>query len=158
MFPSTFWLKNTIFFTSKKFKTRSFQLSVNMIFHAKENTTSSFFCFLCRAEAPSSSFVRLSKFPKCYGKINSVPSYGVEKYFFAPRNLWHQFFLYIPKFINSSFLHNMNFCFVQSSCFYNSFFLAQKLVSCNHFNYKAKRETESKNFFSVIFQGLKHDI
>ena len=75
---------------------------------------------------------------------------------FAPRNPWHQL-SFILKFINSSFLRNMNFPFEQSSCFYN-LFLSLKLASYNHFNYKAKRETELKNFFSLIFQRLKHDI
>ena len=41
-------------------------------------------------------------------------------------------FSFILKFINSSFLVNMGFSFVQSSYFYN-LFLSQKLVSYNHF-------------------------
>ena len=42
---STFWLKNTIFSSSKKFKTITFESSVNMIFKAKKHITSLFFCF-----------------------------------------------------------------------------------------------------------------
>ena len=93
-----------------------------MIFHAKENINSLFLVFLCRAEAISSSFLRLSKFRKYYGKIASVPTYCLEKDFFLLPEIHNINFSFILKFTNSSFLLNMNFPFVQSSCFYNSFF------------------------------------
>ena len=69
------------FFASKKFKTRTFQLSVN-IFHAKINIILSFFCFFHRAEAPSFSFLKMY-----YGKIIFLPTSSIGKYFFfATRN------------------------------------------------------------------------
>ena len=108
---------------------------------------------LCRAEVPSSSFLRLSKFCKYYRVIISVPTYCVEKIFLPPEI--HEIeFSFILKPINSSFLLNTNFPFVQSSCFYN-FFLSKKLVPYNHFNYTAKRETELKNFFLSNFLRFK---
>ena len=45
-----------------------------------------FLFLLCKGEPPSSSFLRLPKLRKYYGKIISVPTYCVEKDFFAPRN------------------------------------------------------------------------
>ena len=132
MFPSTFLLKNTTFFISKKSKTRTFQLLVITIFHAKEKINSSFFCFLCRVETSSSSFLRLCKFHKYYGKIIFLPTSYVGKNCFCSQTSITPTFVY-PKFINPSFLLNMNFPFVQSSCFCNNFFLTQKLVSYNHF-------------------------
>ena len=53
--------------------------------------------------------------------------------FFLLREIHSIKFSFTLKFINSSFLLNMNFPFMQSSCFYNKFFLSSKLVSYNHF-------------------------
>ena len=66
--------------------------------------------------------------------------------------------------MSPSFLLNMNFpllCKVHvyiiisfvETCFLKPFYKAS-----SHFHYKAKRETELKNFFALIFRGLKHDI
>ena len=58
------------------------------------------------------------------------------------------------------------FPFVQSSCFCNNFFLSfiETYVSFNHFKdllnlyYEKKCEAELRNFFSLNFQCLPHDI
>ena len=70
IFPSTFWLKKRRYFPVRRY------LSVKMIFHSKENIT-------CRAESLSSSFLRLPKLCRNYGKIISLPAYNVEKDFFC---------------------------------------------------------------------------
>ena len=86
----------SIKFLAQKYHTRTFKLSVNMMFHPKEDIISSFFfCFLfflCRVEAPSSSFLRLPKFLKYYAKTISLLTYCVEKDFFG-----------FQKFITSTF-------------------------------------------------------
>ena len=79
------------------------------------------FYFLCRAEAPSSSFLKLCKFRKYYGKIIFLPTSWVEKeYFCSQKSITSTF----PLSWNSSFLVNMNFPFVQISCFHKNFFLS----------------------------------
>ena len=80
-----------------------------------------FFVSLCRAETSSSSFLRLSKFRKYYGKIISLPTYCVGKDIFLFTEIHNIKFSFIPNFINPSFLLNMGFPFVQSSFFYNFF-------------------------------------
>ena len=73
-------------------------------------------------------------------------------------------FSFILKFINPSFLFNINFPFVQSSCFYNNFFLSKKLVSWNHFKRpKANLITRqnvklNQRIFFSDFSGVKHYI
>ena len=90
-----------------------------MIFHANKNIILSFFLFSYKAEAPPSPFLK-----KYYGKIIFLPTSYVGKDFFATGNHDINFF-FILEFIDSSFLFNMNkFLFVQSSCFYNNFFLS----------------------------------
>ena len=71
--------RKTVFFISKTFKTRTFNLSLKMTFNAEENIISLFFVLLCKAEPPPSSFLRLPKLRKHCEKINSVPTYCVEK-------------------------------------------------------------------------------
>ena len=126
IFPSTFWLRNTIFFTSKNFKKRTFQLSVNMIFHAEENITLSLFFFVFFF------YVELTHPPPHFlgylSLVNTMERYCTNllrwKIFFLFPEIHNINFSFILKFINSSFLLNMNFPFVQSSCFYNNFFLS----------------------------------
>ena len=77
-------------------------------------------CFLCKAEPPPSSFLRSPKLRNYFEKIISVSTY-VEKGFFLLPEIHNINFPFILKFISPSFLLNMNFPFVQSSCFYNFF-------------------------------------
>ena len=91
-----------------------------MTFHAKENIVLPLFF---RAEISSFSNIKIScKLRKCYGKIIFLPTYYVEKYFLLPQEIHNTNFSFILKFINPSFLLNMNLPFVQGSCFYSNFF------------------------------------
>ena len=78
----------------------------------------------------------------------------LKKIPFTPRNPF-----FPQKFI-------WTFPFVQSSCFCNNFFFSfiETYVSFNHFkdllnlHYKMKYEAKLRNFFSLNFQWLQHDI
>ena len=67
-----------------------------------------------------------------YGNIIFLPTYCVGKDLLLLPEIHNTNFSFILKFINSSFFLNMNFPFMQSSCFYNNSFLLQKFVSYNH--------------------------
>ena len=123
-FPSSFYIKKTVFPISEKFKTRTFPCSENIVFHAKENI------------------------------------------------ILHQLFeskgdciYYLRKVQNKNFPIIWTFPFVQNSCFCNNFFFSfiETYVSFNHFkdlnlHYKMKYEAKLRNFFSLNFQWLQHDI
>ena len=63
-------------------------------------------------------------------------------------------------------VQKMSFPFVQNSCSCNNFFFSfiETYVSFNHFkdllnlHYKMKYEAKLRNFFSLNFQWLQHDI
>ena len=104
IFPSTRWLKNTIFFTSKYFKTRTLLLIVNMIFHAKENLTISFF-FSVELKQPAPHFLGYPNFVNTIERSSLYQLTALKKILKI-----HNFnFSFILKFINFSFLPNMNF-------------------------------------------------
>ena len=113
IFPSTFWLKKGRISHHWKVQNKNFSviskyhISINFlaqkyhIFHLQKIQNKNFLViskhdipsqrkyhlvvafFLCRSKAPSSSFLRLSKFRKYYGKVISVLTYCVEKDFFC---------------------------------------------------------------------------
>ena len=79
-----------------------------MIFHAKENVILLFYFLFINL------FVYLFFLPIFFflPKIHNIDIFFIRNFFF---------------------LLNMNFPFVQSSCFHDTFFLSQKRVSFNHF-------------------------
>ena len=108
------------FFIPKNFKTGAFWLSVNKIFHAKENIILLLFFIFYRVEGttlPVSSKIQWkdhlsTNFLRWKKKISLPEKHNIN-------------FCFILKFIDSSFLFNLNnFPFVQSSYFYNNFFLS----------------------------------
>ena len=83
-----------------------------------------------------------------------MPTSCVEKDFLLLPEIHHINLSFILKFINSFFRLNMNFPFVQSSCFYNNSFLSlMETYFKNHFKrpktilITRQRETELNNFF-----------
>ena len=98
-----------------------------MIFHAKENIILPFFVFFLRTEILYFPFLKISCKPrKYYGKIIFLPTSCVEKGFLLLQGIHNINSSFTLKFISSFFLHNINFPFMQSSCFYNIFFLLSK--------------------------------
>ena len=73
---------------------------------------------------------------------------------------------HLRKVQNKNFPIIWTFPFVQNSCFCNNFFFSfiETYVSFNHFkdllnlHYKMKYEAKLRNFFSLNFQWLQHDI
>ena len=57
-------------------------------------------------------------------KRSSLYHFTVLKKFFLLPEIHNINFSFILKFVNSSFLLNMSFSFVQIPCFYNNFFLS----------------------------------
>ena len=97
--------RKTMLSISEKFKTRTFQWSVNMEFHAKENVIL--------------LFLRTERSTSC-----------AKKDLLLLHEILNMTFSFIQKIhsMNFSFLINMNFPFIQSSCFCNNFFLSLKLM------------------------------
>ena len=108
----------SIKFLAQKYHTRTFKLSVNMMFHPKEDIISSFFFVFCFF------YVELKHPPPPF---SGYPSFlnTRQDHLFTNLLRWKRFFWlpeihninfsFILKLINSSFLLNMNFPFVQSS-------------------------------------------
>ena len=122
-FPSTFWLKKYHIFHLQKILNKSFSaISKHDIPCYRKYHLIDF--FFLRTEILSFPFLKISCKPrKCYGKIIFLPTSCVENGFLLPPEIHSIKFFFILKFISSFFLLNMNFPFVQRSCFYNNFFL-----------------------------------
>ena len=84
----------------------------------------SFLFVFLRAEIKLSHFLKRASFVKTKEKIIFPPTSLVEKDLLLPPEIRNINFSFIPKFINPSFLLNMNFTFVQRSCLYDIFFLS----------------------------------
>ena len=106
-------------------------------------------------------------------KTRTFP-YSENMVFHAKENIiLHQLFeskedriFHLQKVQNKNFPIIWTFPFVQNSCFCNNFFFSfiETYVSFNHFkdllnlHYKMKYEAKLRNFFSLNFQWLQHDI
>ena len=142
IYPSTFWLKKDCIFHQK---TQKNNILVIWYFILRK-ISSYFFCFLFFILFYFILFIYLfienwniiiillflkilCKFCKYYKKVIFLPTTYVEKDLFLLLNIHNINFSFIQKLVESSFLLNINFPFVQISCFYNNFFH----VSFNHF-------------------------
>ena len=101
-----------------------------MIFHAKKYINSSL--FYVELKHPPPHFLRYLSFVNIMERSSLYQITALKKIVLLPE-IHNIKFSFILKFINSSFLLNMNFPLVQSSCFYNNFFLSKKIFSYHHF-------------------------
>ena len=114
-----FRIKKTGFPISKKFKTKTFQYSINLVFHANENIILLLFF---RTKRLYSSVLKVScKFRKYLGNI-FLPSFCVEEDLLFNLNFFEKIVVSTSQY--ESFLLNMNYTFLQNSCFWNHSFLS----------------------------------
>ena len=104
------------------------------------------FFFSVKLKHPLPHFLGHPSFVNTMERSSLYQLIALNKVFLLPE-IHNINFSIILKFRSPSFLLNMNLPFLQSSCFYNNFFLSQ-----------ANLEIELKNFFALIFYRLEHDI
>ena len=113
-------------------------------------------------------------FPSSKKSKQELFPYSENMVFHAKENIiWHQVFesnedhiFHFQKVQNKNFPIIWTFLFMQNSCFCNNFFFSfiEIYVSFNHFkdlvnlHYKMKYEDKFRNFFSLNFQWLQHDV
>ena len=126
MIPSTFWLKKPHFSPLKNSKQELFRYQQTWYLMLKKMSSHRFFFFIyiyIKLKHPPSHLLNCASFVNTMERPSFYQLPVLKKIFLLPeiRNINFSFVL---KFINSSFLLNRNFLFVQSSCFYNNFFLS----------------------------------
>ena len=115
-----FRIKETGFTISKKFKTKTFQYSINLVFHANENIILLLFF---RTKRLYPSVLKIScKFRKYLGNIIFLSSFCVEEDLLFNLNFFEKIIVSTSWY--ESLLLHMNYTFLQNSCFCNNSFLS----------------------------------
>ena len=114
-----------------------------MVFHTKENIILSGFFWELKDHL--SHFLCHASFVNTKERISFYRFPALKKISFYSKKSIISIFPQPEKFVNSFFILNMNFAFLEKFMFYNfSFFIE----TCFYI------ETELRNFFSLIFQWL----